>query len=367
MKIDLNKFFQLDWLLIFAIILLSVLGLFAINSTTHNTVSQGYFYKQLLYVLLFIPVMIGIALTNVKFWHKYIYLLYIVALGLLVATHFMGHKSMGATRWIRFGYFNIQPSEFMKIIIILTLAKYFYTRSNNIKFYHIIISLIAIAIPFLLIFKQPDLGTSLIFLLTGVIMLFISGLAMKYFVTCGLLAVIAAPFLWLFVLYEYQKKRILIFLNPESDPLGNGYNIIQSKIAIGSGGFFGKGYLNGTQGQLNFLPEKHTDFIFTAISEEFGFIGSITTLLLYFLIFHRIITIAMATKNQFGKLSASGIAAMFMLHMIINIGMITGMLPVVGSSLPLISYGGTMTASTLIAFGFVLNADLNKKQIYQNQ
>ena len=366
MNIKINKFFQLDWLLIFAIILLSTLGLLAINSTTHNTTIQGYFYKQLLYVLLFTPVMIGIALTNVKFWHKYIYLLYIVGLGLLIATHFIGHKTMGATRWIRFGYFNIQPSEFMKVIIILTLAKYFCTRSNAIKFYHIIISLVVILAPFLLIFKQPDLGTSLIFLLTGIIMLFISGLAMKYFITCGFLAIITAPLLWLFALYEYQKKRILIFLNPESDPLGNGYNIIQSKIAIGSGGLAGKGYLNGTQGQLNFLPEKHTDFIFTIISEEFGFMGSIATLSLYFVIFHRIITIAMATKNQFGKLSASGIAAMFMLHVVINIGMITGMLPVVGSSLPLISYGGTMTASTLIAFGFVLNADLNKKQIISN-
>jgi len=310
--------------------------------------------------------MLIIALIDIKIWHKYTYLFYFIGVTLLIATYFFGYKAMGATRWLRIGSFNIQPSEFMKIIIILTLAKYFHSRAANIKFFHICFSLILIIIPFSLIFKQPDLGTSIIFASSSIVMLFIVGLSIKYFISCGILAIISAPFLWFFVLYEYQKRRIITFLNPEDDPLGNGYNIIQSKIAIGSGGLSGKGYMEGTQGQLNFLPEKHTDFIFTTISEEFGFIGSIFTITIYCLIFYRIISIAINSKDHFAKFSCGGIASMLMIHFIINIAMITGLLPVVGSSLPLISYGGTMTASTLISFGFALNFALNKKDSYQN-
>jgi rod shape determining protein RodA len=356
-----NKILKLDWVLIILIITLIAIGLLAINSTV-SSLSANYLHKQIIYVGLFFPVMIFIALVDGKIWQKYAYIFYFLGLAMLIATYFFGYKAMGATRWLRLGLFNIQPSEFMKLLIILALAKYFHGLSNNIKFYHIFAAIALIVAPFFLIFKQPDLGTSLIFATNAIIVLFIAGLSVKYFIACGILAIISAPFLWFFVLYEYQKNRIMTFLRPEDDPLGTGYNIIQSKIAIGSGGFSGKGYMKGTQGQLNFLPEKHTDFIFTTISEEFGFIGSVATILIYCLIFHRIITISMINKEPFAKFSCAGIGVMLMAHFVVNVSMVTGMLPVVGSSLPLISYGGTMTASTLMAFGFVLNFDLNRKR-----
>lgn len=358
-----NKTLNLDWLLISLITILIAIGLFAINSTT-NSLNTNYLYKQIIYVGIFFPIMIFIALTDGKIWQKYSYIFYLMGLGMLVATYLFGYKAMGATRWLNLGFFNIQPSEFMKLLLILALAKYFHSRANKIKFYHIFIAVCLIFIPFILIFKQPDLGTAIIFATTGIIMLFMVGISMKYFITCGVLVVTSLPFLWSFILHEYQKNRILTFLSPEEDPLGSGYNIIQSKIAIGSGGFFGKGYMSGTQGQLNFLPEKHTDFIFTTISEEFGFIGAMVTILIYCLIFYRMISITMASKEPFAKFASVGIAMMLMVHFVVNVAMVTGMLPVVGSSLPLVSYGGTMTASTLISFGFILNFALNRKTTF---
>lgn len=305
--------------------------------------------------------MIAIAVTDIRLWFRFAYLFYAIALFLIIIVDAMGHSAMGATRWFRVGSLTIQPSEIMKVCLVLALARYFYviemSSIGRVKF--IITPIMMIGLPALFIFHQPDLGTATILILVGVSVLFMAGVRMWKFISVGAVVLVALPFVWYF-LYDYQKQRILTFLNPDEDPLGSGYNIIQAKIAIGSGGFLGKGYLNGTQGQLNFLPEKQTDFIFTMLSEELGFAGGLFTIMICCAILAICLKIAIDTKHQFGRLIAVGIANIFFIHMFINIGMVTGILPVVGAPLPFISYGGTIMASMMIGFGLVLNADLNR-------
>ncbi len=317
--------------------------------------------KQLVFFAIFFPIMLLIAIVDIRFWLKTAYIYYAVALLLIIAVDVMGHNAMGATRWFRVGGLALQPSEIMKVCLVFALARYFYNIDvEDIgKIRYTIVPLVMIAVPAFFIFDQPDLGTATILLLVGVAILFVAGVRMWKFVFVGVSALIAIPFLWIFVLYDYQKHRILNFLNPDSDPLGTGYNIIQSKIAIGSGGFFGKGYLKGTQGQLEFLPEKQTDFIFTMLSEELGFVGSISTIAIYALIIYFGTKIALRTEHQFGRLIALGITNLLFIHVFINMGMGMGLLPVVGAPLPLISYGGTITATMLIGFGLLLNVDAN--------
>jgi rod shape determining protein RodA len=306
--------------------------------------------------------MIFIAITDIKIWFKTAYFAYAFALLLVIIVDIAGHNALGATRWFKIGPLTIQPSEIMKTCMVLALARYFYDVNVEEvgKIIYIVPPLAMIAVPAFFIFHQPDLGTALILVLVGVSMLFIAGAKMWKFVVAGIGALAAIPFLWIFVLYDYQKQRVLTFLNPNNDPLGSGYNIIQSKIAIGSGGFFGKGYLNGTQGQLDFLPEKQTDFIFTMLSEELGFVGSVLTIALYCAIVFLGSATAMRIRHQYGKLLVMGVVNILFVHMFINMGMVTGLLPVVGAPLPFISYGGTITASMLIGFGLLLNADLHK-------
>jgi rod shape determining protein RodA len=325
----------------------------------------GSFYpwliRQLIFFIIFFPVMIFIAIIDIRFWLQSAYFYYGLALILIIAVDIMGHNAMGATRWFRVGGLAIQPSEIMKVCLVFALAKYFYNiDADDIeKTKYTIIPIGMIAVPALFIFDQPDLGTATILILVGVFVLFAAGVKMWKFILAGVSALIAIPFLWIFVLYDYQKQRILNFINPDNDPLGSGYNIIQSKIAIGSGGFFGKGYLNGTQGQLEFLPEKQTDFIFTMLSEELGFVGSVSTILVYGLIIYMGTKIALKAKHQFGRLLALGIVNILFIHIFINMGMGMGLLPVVGAPLPLVSYGGTITATMLIGFGLLLNVDAN--------
>ncbi len=307
--------------------------------------------------------MLVIALTNIRVWYRLAYPMYIFGILLLIAVAVAGHNALGATRWIRVAGINIQPSEIMKVFTVLALARYFYDikaeKITNIPF--MIPPVAIIVLPVLLIFKQPDLGTALILMIVGIIILFCAGIKKRYFTIAGVLTISAIPFLWIFVLYDYQKRRVLTFLNLENDPLGSGYNILQSKIAIGSGGLTGKGYLKGTQGQLNFLPEKQTDFIFTMLAEEAGFIGALTTILLYCALIFFGTKSALKVNHQFGKLTIIGIINILFIHMFVNIGMTSGLLPVVGAPLPLISYGGTITATMLIGFGFLLNSDLHGK------
>jgi rod shape determining protein RodA len=351
---------QLNWRLISLILILAFIGFIMLYSAAGGSFFP-WLIKQLIYFFIFFPIMILIAVTDIKIWFRLAYPCYIIALISLIIVDVMGHNSMGATRWVKLNnVITIQPSEIMKICMVFALAKYFYNidveEIQTTRF--VIMPLLMIAVPAYFIFDQPDLGTATILVMVGVTLLFVAGVKMWKFFAVGVVGLIALPILWIFVLYDYQKNRILTFLNPNNDPLGSGYNIIQSKIAIGSGGFYGKGLLNGTQGQLDFLPERQTDFIFTMLSEELGFIGSVFTIAVYSMIIYLGTSIALKTKHQFGRLLVMGVMTIFFFHMFVNIGMVTGVIPVVGAPLPLISYGGTITATILIGFGLVLNADL---------
>lgn len=353
---------ELNWRLIFLIIALACIGFVMLYSA-----AGGSFYpwlaRQVLFFVIFFCVMIAIAITDIRFWMKTAYIYYFIALILIIAVDIMGHSAMGATRWFKVGGLALQPSEIMKTCLVLALTRYFYNiNAEDIgKTRYAIAPILMIIIPVLFVFDQPDLGSAVILLLVGTATLFAAGVRAWKFILAGVTVLIAIPFLWIFVLYDYQKDRVLNFINPENDPLGTGYNIIQSKIAIGSGGFFGKGYLNGTQGQLDFLPEKQTDFIFTILSEEFGFIGCSVTIALYATIIFMATKIAMKAKHQFGKLLVIGIINILFIHVFVNMGMVMGLLPVVGVPLPLISYGGTITAAMLIGFGFILNVDAHSE------
>ncbi len=359
-KIPLSqKINDLNWALISLILALATIGFLMLYSAGSGSF-RPWLIRQLGFFVCFFPLMIFIAVTDVKIWFKISYFAYAFALLLVIIVDIAGHNALGATRWFKIGPLTIQPSEIMKVSLVMALARYFYDidMEEITKLRYLIIPILMIAVPAFFIFHQPDLGTATILLLVGVSILFIAGAKTWKFVIVGLGALVAIPFLWSFVLYDYQKQRVLTFLNPDNDPLGSGYNIIQSKIAIGSGGFIGKGFMNGTQGQLDFLPEKQTDFIFTMLSEELGFIGSITTIGICAAIIFIATSSAMYVRHQYGKLLIMGIVNIFFIHMFINIGMVTGLIPVVGAPLPFVSYGGTITASMLIGFGLILNADL---------
>lgn len=362
-----QKLENLHWPLISLIIVLAFIGFLMLYSAGGGSF-RPWLLRQMVFFIIFFPVMIIIALTNIKAIYHSSYFLYAATLILLIIVDISGHNAMGATRWVRIGPIAVQPSEIMKVFTVFALAKYFYsieadeiTQARNL-----IIPILIIALPASLIFLQPDLGTASILVITGVSILFLAGVQLWKFITAGILALISIPILWNFFLYDYQKQRVLTFLNPDSDPLGSGYNIIQSKIAIGSGGIIGKGYLQGTQGQLNFLPEKQTDFIFTMLAEEMGLIGSIFLIGIYMSIIAIGIKIATNTKHQFGRLLVIGIMNIFFLHMFINMAMVMGLIPVVGAPLPFISYGGTIVATMMIGFGLVLNIDLNKEAELRN-
>ncbi len=353
-----QKVAALNWRLISLILVIATIGFMMLYSAAGGDL-HPWLFRQLIFFAIFFPIMLLIAVLDIKFWLKSAYFYYMVALVLIIAVDIMGHSAMGATRWFRVGGLALQPSEIMKVCLVLALAKYFYqiNAADIGKTKYAIVPILMIIVPAFFIFDQPDLGTATIVLAVGVIILFIAGVKAWKFIAAGVSVIIAIPFLWVFVLYDYQKQRVLNFLNPDNDPLGTGYNIIQSKIAIGSGGVMGKGYLNGTQGQLEFLPEKQTDFIFTMLSEELGFVGCVFTIAMYALIIYMGTKIAMRAKHQFGRLLVLGVVNILFIHVFINMGMVMGLLPVVGAPLPLISYGGTITATMLIGFGLILNVD----------
>lgn len=356
-----KKLAHLNWTLIYLILALAFLGFVMLYSAGGGSF-RPWLIRQFGFFCLFFPLMLFIAVTNIKTWYNLSYFCYAIALSLVIIVDVMGHNAMGATRWFRLGPIAIQPSEIMKVCLVFALARYFYNvKAEDIgKIFRIIPALLLILVPAVFIFHQPDLGTATILLMAGLTVLFLAGVRMWKFYLAGIVALIAIPVMWFFVLYDYQKQRVLTFVDPGADPLGSGYNIIQSKIAIGSGGFFGKGLLNGTQGQLDFLPEKQTDFIFTMLGEELGFIGCVFTIAIYGLIIILCSSIASKTKHEYGRLLVMGIAMIFFLHMFVNMAMVMGIIPVVGAPLPFISYGGTITATMMIGFGLVLNVDANK-------
>lgn len=307
-----------------------------------------------------------IAQFDPRFMARWVPLAYVIGVALLMVVEVMGHTAMGATRWINIpGVIRFQPSELMKIIMPMTIAWYLSRHNLPPRFKHIVISLAMIGVPFVLIVKQPDLGTSLLILASGAFVVFMAGLQWRWIIGAAAAVVPIAVGMWYFVMHDYQKRRVLTFLNPESDPLGAGWNIIQSKAAIGSGGVLGKGWLLGTQSHLDFLPESHTDFIIAVLAEEFGLVGVCLLLLLYLLLLARGLVITAQAQTLFGKLLAGALTMTFFVYVFVNIGMVSGLLPVVGVPLPFISYGGTHLVTLLSGFGILMAIHTHRKWIAQ--
>ncbi|PDH20733.1 MAG: rod shape-determining protein RodA [Pelagibacterales bacterium MED-G42] len=357
-----QKIRDLDYILLISILLLSSISLFVMYSTDGGEIlyhTKSHFIKLVVFFLM----MLIIAFMNIKLWHISAYLFYFIIILLLIWVSYFGISVSGSQRWLNLYLIALQPSELMKIAIILCLAKYYHrlkTEDVN-KFTTLLLPIVTIIIPMILVLSQPDLGTSILIALSGLAVLWLGGVKIKYFFYSFFSFLISLPFIISF-LKPYQKLRILTFLDPDRDPLGAGYQIIQSKIAIGSGGFYGKGFLKGTQSYLDFLPEKHTDFIFTLFSEEFGFIGSILLLLIYIIIILRIIKIGMFTRSTFAKLFCFGFAFAIFVYISVNLSMVLGLLPIVGSPLPIMSYGGSSMLATMIGFGIVMSAKIHHNQ-----
>lgn len=349
-----QKLSQISFVYLFLIVLLAVIGTVTLYSAANGDWNP-WAMKHLSRFIVAFGMMIALAFVDSKYYYRGAYAFYFLSLFLLIAVELGGHIGMGAQRWINLGVFKIQPSELMKIGIVLFLARYFsVTTIQGIKSIRgIIIPAIFTMLPVVLIAAEPDLGTSLMVLCTAAVMLFAVGVQWWKFALALAAVGAALPVVWS-CLHEYQQNRVLTFLNPERDPLGTGYHIIQSKIAFGSGGVFGKGFLHGTQTHLNFLPEKHTDFIFTMFSEEFGLLGSLSVLFINLLVLSLGYAFAFRTRNYFARLTMLGLNTNYFLYVFINIAMVMGVLPVVGVPLPLISYGGTVMFSIMASFGIML-------------
>ena len=356
-----SKIKSMDLVIFFLVIIISSIGLFVLSSLDFN--NKGLVEKHSLRIIFSLLVFLIVALINIKTWYKFSYLFYGFVILLLILVDFYGLTGKGAKRWLDIGIFNLQPSELMKIGVIMALARYYqYIKTDEIdRVKNLVIPITLIIIPFILVIKQPDLGTALFILFVAISILWLAGLNLKIFTFGTLSLLILAP-LSISFLKPYQKQRILTFLNPENDPTGAGYHVIQSKIAIGSGGFFGQGYMQGSQSNLSFLPEPHTDFIFTAFAEQFGFFGSLILLTLFLILIFRIDSISKISRSTFGRLLCFGISFNFFVYIAINIGMVTGLLPVVGVPIPIMSYGGTAMLTSMFALGLVVSAKIHKDE-----
>ena len=355
-----QKLWQVNWFLVLFIIILTAIGCAMLYSAGEGSWNP-WATRHIIRFVIGLFLMIMVAMTDIRIWMRHAYTLYFLVLGLLIAVEVMGVIGMGAQRWIDLGVIQLQPSEIMKITLVLALARYFHGASLEEigRSTSLIIPSLLVAAPIVLIIRQPDLGTAVMLMMTAGVIFFLAGVrTWKFGLVIG--AILAAmPLAWT-MLHGYQKNRILTFLNPESDPLGAGYHIMQSKIALGSGGVFGKGYLSGTQSHLNFLPEKQTDFIFTMLAEEFGMVGGLLLLGIYAIVLIYSFAIALRVHNQFGRLITLGIAGTFFFYVFINIAMVMGLVPVVGVPLPLVSNGGTAMLSLMIGFGFILCAYVHR-------
>ena len=355
-----GKFRGIQWGLLLLLGLIAAIG-FAMLYSAANGEFQPWASRQMIRFGVVLLAVLAVALIDVKYWFRAAYWIYAAALLLVVAVDLRGIIGMGAQRWIAVGSFQLQPSEVMKIALVLALARYFHCLppENIGRLRYLVIPALMLAVPVLLVLKQPDLGTAMMLLAAGGALLFLAGVPVWIFALAAAGALVAAPLAWS-MLRGYQKSRLLTFLDPERDPLGAGYHILQSKIALGSGGLFGKGFLQGTQSHLSFLPEKQTDFIFTMIAEEFGLIGGVVLLALYLAVIVYAFAIALRSRSRFGRLLGLGIATNFFLYAFINTAMVTGLIPVVGVPLPLISYGGTAMIAVLIGFGMVMNVGIHR-------
>jgi rod shape determining protein RodA len=361
--IDRRLFTHFDWTLLGIVLLIASIGILNLYSTTLGGEVSGtpLYLKQIFWLLIGLSVMVVIAFTEYRFYSDFAYIVYTVAFFFLLVVMGYGIITSGAQRWIKIGSISFQPSEFVKISLILALAKFFQRPPSREGY-----SLKDLTLPFLflllpmgLILKQPDLGTSIILLSIFFSILIFVKIRWSTLLTIGLGGAAILPISWSF-LKEYQKRRIITFFNPELDPLGAGYHLIQSKIAVGAGGIIGKGFMKGTQCKLGFLPEQQTDFIFSALGEEWGLIGSLMIVGLYFMLILWGLRIAVQSKDRFGAILSFGVVAMLFWHVFINIGMVLGMMPVVGIPLPLLSYGGSFLLSTMIGMGLLLNVSMRR-------
>ncbi|WP_051321629.1 rod shape-determining protein RodA [Chrysiogenes arsenatis] len=350
---------RLDWLLIFFIVSLCGYGLLMVHTSTYDAITSTpspLFYKQAMWIGIGLVAMFFMAFIDYHYLVKSAFIWYLLLLAILVFVLLHGSVGMGAQRWIRIGGIAFQPSEFGKLVLVLVFARYFseYAPKENLGLKDIWKPLLLLSVPVVMIAKQPDLGTALVFVFLFVIITFVSGIRIKLLINTIAVGILSLPLLWA-SMRDYQKRRVLNFLDPESDPFGAGYHVIQSKIAIGSGGLFGKGLLEGTQSQLRFLPERHTDFIFSVMAEELGMIGCLIFFSLFFMLVLRGFEIARSAKDKEGFVLAVGILSIFVLHSFINLGMTMGLLPVVGVPLPFLSYGGSSMVMVLAGLGVVLN------------
>nr|WP_197020041.1 rod shape-determining protein RodA [Pseudomonas thermotolerans] len=355
---------HIDGVLLLLLLVLAAGSLFVLYSASGR--NWDLLIKQTTSFAIGLAGMIVIAQFEPRFLARWVPVGYLIGVGLLVVVDVMGHNAMGATRWINIpGVIRFQPAEFMKILMPATIAWYLAKRSLPPRLKHVAVSLGLILVPFVLVVRQPDLGTALLILASGMFVLFIAGLQWRWIIGAAAAVVPVAVGMWFFVMHEYQKQRVLTFLDPESDPLGSGWNIIQSKAAIGSGGVFGKGWLLGTQSHLDFLPESHTDFIIAVLGEEFGLVGICLLLLMYLLLIGRGLVITVQAQTLFGKLLAGALTMTFFVYVFVNIGMVSGLLPVVGVPLPFISYGGTHLVTLLSGFGLLMAIHTHRKWIAQ--
>lgn len=356
-----RKLVNLSWGLVLVVLLLAGIGTAMLYSA-----ANGSFYPwavpHLSRFALALPVLFAVALSDIRFWFRAAYLFYFLCLLLLAAVELMGSIGMGAQRWIDIGFMQLQPSEVMKVALVLALARYFHgiAHRNLRRPLLLVPPLLMALIPAMLVLRQPDLGTTAMLLMAAFTLFFLAGVRWwKFALVLGGGAALV-PLAWNF-LHEYQQRRILVFLDPSTDPLGAGYHIMQSKIALGSGGIFGKGFLAGTQSHLNFLPERQTDFIFTMLAEEFGLVGALSLLAVYSLVFLYGFAIALSANNQFGRLLALGLTANLFFYVFINIAMVMGLIPVVGAPLPLISYGGTAMMTAMLSLGLIINVRIHRE------
>ena len=355
-----EKIWQINWSLVFLTALISLIG-FAMLFSAADGNADPWAKRQMLRFSVGLAMMLAIALVDIRFVFRYAYLMYFGALALLIAVEIVGTSGMGAQRWIDLKVIQLQPSELMKVAILLALARYFHGLSQEeiARPFYLVVPIAIALVPAALVLKQPDLGTTAMLLMVATAVFFCAGVRLWKFAVVGMLGLSAIPIAWQF-LRPYQRQRVLTFLDPEIDPLGAGYHILQSKIALGSGGLFGRGFLQGSQSHLNFLPEKQTDFIFTMLAEEFGMIGGLVLLGLYAILLIYGLAIALRSRNQFGRLLAVGITCNIFLYVFINIAMVMGLVPVVGVPLPLISYGGTAMLTIMAALGLLMSVYIHR-------
>jgi rod shape determining protein RodA len=355
-----QKLAQVNWAMVLLVCLVAAVGFVMLYSAAGGDFDP-WADRQMVRFAVGLVLMLSVAVVDIRIWLRYAYLIYAGALALLVAVEIAGEIGMGAQRWIDLGFFQLQPSELMKVALVLALARYFHGLEIDSvgRVLPLVPPLALVAMPALLVLKQPDLGTAGMLIMGGGALFFAAGVRLWKFGVLLAGGLAAIPVAWN-LLHDYQKNRVLTFLDPERDPLGSGYHILQSKIAFGSGGMFGKGYLLGTQSHLNFLPEKQTDFIFTMLAEEFGLVGALTLLLIYAVLIGYGFAIALRSRSHFGRLLAMGLTFNLFLFVFINTAMVMGVIPVVGVPLPLISYGGTAMLTVLIGFGLIMSVYVHR-------